>query len=359
MTARRPTVAVSGYFLDRPWTGSGQYSVKLLEWLKRIDPAGKYPTIPSGQGGGALRKLLFEHVSVARAARSLHADLLHVPYLGPPLFTPCPTVVTAHDVIMLALPEHRGGTLYRLYTSLALAAARRARLVLADSRATAVDLERYAGIPMSKTVVVPLGCDEDLVPVTDPAALDSLRAKYGLPGRFLLYLGGFDNRKNLPLLLEALAQIDGDIPLAIAGKPPEPSPPLYPDVRSAAAPLGDRVRWLGRVPEQDKAALYSAATVFVWPSRYEGFGLPPLEAMACGTPVICADASSVPEVTGDAAILVPPDDEASLIAAIRRVLGDDNLQGDLRARGLQRASELTWKRTAELTLAAYHRALSG
>lgn len=352
-----PRIALSGYFLGRPWTGSGQYSVKLLQWLRRIDPAGDYQAIQTPSGTGALKKLIFEHLTVARAARRVHADLLHIPYLGPPLLSPSPLVVTAHDVIMLALPEHRGGALYRAYTALALAAARRATHVIADSKATAVDLERYAGIPVSRTTVVMLGRDEDLQPVRDREALARIRAKYGLPERFLLYLGGFDNRKNLVLLLKALEQSEFDIPLAIAGQPPAPNPPLYPDVRAAASVLGDRVRWLGRVPEEDKAALYSAATVFVWPSRYEGFGLPPLEAMACGTPVICANASSVPEVTGDAAVLVEPDSLSSLGEAIDRVLADPALRDELRERGSKRAGELTWERTAEQTLAVYRRVL--
>jgi glycosyltransferase involved in cell wall biosynthesis len=265
-------------------------------------------------------------------------------------------VVTAHDVIMLALPEHRGGALYRSYTWLALAAARRATAIVADSNATAIDLERYARIPRSKTTVVQLGRDEDLRPAGDTEMI-RIRQKYGLPERFLLYLGGFDNRKNLVLLFKALGKIQDDLPLAVAGQPPAPSPPLYPDVAAAAAPLGDRVRWLGRVPEDEKAALYSAATAFVWPSRYEGFGLPPLEAMACGTPVICADASSVPEVTGNAALLVRPDDLESLVSAIDRVLDDAALRDKLREKGLRRAAELTWEKTARETLDVYRRVL--
>ena len=298
----------------------------------------------------------FEQRTVAKQAKG--ADLLHTPYLGPPLFPPCPQVVTVHDLIMLALPEHLGPPLYRLYTMLAIAGAKKAKMIFADSAATRRDLVRHARIPIEKIRVVPLGRDEKLRPVTDASALTAVRTRYGLPERFALYMGAFDNRKDVPLLFRAVERAGGDWPLAVIGVPPPPSLPLYPDVKAAAVPLGDRVRWLGRISEEDKAVLLSAATVFVHPSRYEGFGLPPLEAMACGTPVICADAASVVEITEDNALVYPAGDEQALADGLHRLMNDDQLRLEYRARGLARASIFTWERTARVTRELYLQALS-
>jgi glycosyltransferase involved in cell wall biosynthesis len=311
-----------------------------------------------GRGtSGALAKFVWEQHGVLRAARAAGVQAIHVPYFGPPLRAPLPLIVTVHDLIMLALPEHRGPLAYRVYTRLALAGARRADLVLADSEATRRDLERFGGISPERVVVVPLGHDERLAELASAAELAAYRAARQLPGRFILYLGGFDARKNVPLLLRAAARA-GDWPVVIAGEPPPPRPPLYPDLRPAAAALGERLIWLGRVPETDKRLLYQAATVFCYPSRYEGFGLPVLEAMAAGTPVVAANATSVTEVAGDACELVPPDDEEALAAALTRLMTDDGRRADLRQRGRERARCFTWERTARETAAAYQRALA-
>ncbi|MCS6801144.1 MAG: glycosyltransferase family 1 protein [Chloroflexota bacterium] len=346
-------VGLSGEFINRPWTGTGQYSVRLAEWLAR---SGVLLTVLGRGSSGALAKLAWEYVGVLRAARAAGVQLLHVPYLGPPLRSPFPLVVTVHDLIMLALPEHRGPLPYRVYTHLALAGARRADLILADSETTRRDLERFGGIPASRVEVVPLGHDERLAAPASPRELAAYRSAARLPERFVLYLGGFDARKNVPLLLRAAARA-GEWPLVIAGEPPPPRPPLYPDVRAEAAPLGDRLRWLGRVAEEEKRLLYQAATVFCYPSRYEGFGLPVLEAMAAGTPVICADATSVAEVAGDACELVPPDDEEALASALARLMADEQRRAELRARGRERARLFTWERTARATARAYSRVL--
>lgn len=348
------TVGLSGQFIGRPWTGTGQYTLRLVEWLSRI---GKPVTVLGRGTSGALAKLVWEQHGVLGAARAAGVQVVHVPYFGPPLRAPLPLVVTVHDLIMLALPEHRGPLAYRVYTWLALAGARRADLVLADSETTRRDLERFGRIPADRVVVVPLGHDERLTAPASSTELSAYRSARGLPNRFVLYLGGFDARKNVPLLLRAASRA-GEWPLVIAGEPPSPRPPLYPDLRPAAAALGERVIWLGRVPEADKRLLYQAATVFCYPSRYEGFGLPVLEAMAAGTPVICANATSVAEVAGDACELVAPNDEEALAAALTRLMADDQRRADLCQRGRERARLFTWERTARETAAAYERLLS-
>ena len=345
-------IGLNGYFLGLSETGSGQYTSNLLYELRELGVAVDVIGPPSA---GNLRKLWFEHVEVPKAALSRGVDVLHVPYLGPPLFRLRPTVVTVHDLILLVLPEHRGSWQVRLYTKLALMAVRFADLVIADSECTRQDLVRWAGIPSDKIRVIYLGVERRFRPVVDQGALAAMRNRYGLDERYIFYIGGLDWRKNVVTLLRAYAALENAPVLAIAGKPHSSDRGLYPDLPALARELGieERVRFLGRVPEEDKPLLYAGASLFVFPSRYEGFGLTPLEAMACGTPVICSRAASLPEVVGDAAILFDPTDVHGLVEAMNAVLSDRTLAAELRHRGIKRASRFSWRRTAEETLAAY------
>ncbi len=188
-----------------------------------------------------------------------------------------------------------------------------------------------------------------------------VRDRYVLPERFALYLGSGDVRKNLEVLLRAWALLppEGRIPLVMAGNIPCRGDALFPDYRRLARELGvhESISWVGMVPEAEKATLLSAATVFVFPSRYEGFGLDPLEAMACGTPVVCSNATSLPEVVGEAAVLVDPADEKAWAAAVESVAEGGDRAARLVEAGRARAAELTWRATAELTLDAYRELL--
>jgi glycosyltransferase involved in cell wall biosynthesis len=214
-------------------------------------------------------------------------------------------------------------------------------------------------VPEARVEVVYLAPGEAAVRPVTPAAVEAIRARYGLGATFVLYLGGLDKRKNVTALLRAAAQLPHglDWQLAIVGRLPRHNPRLFPNLPRLAAGLGiaDRVRFLGFVPEADKAALYRAATCFAFPSVYEGFGLDPLEALACGTAVVCSNRSSLPELMGDAALLVDPDDTAALADALRRVLTDAGVRQDLRRRGPRQAAKFTWARTAAQTAAAYRR----
>src|SRR5581483_3733175 len=178
------------------------------------------------------------------------------------------------------------------------------------------------------------------------------------------YLGGLDQRKNVPQLVRAFAYLykqmdEPDLQLFISGNPDKQTGPFFPDPRPVAAELGVSEHVTYRfVEEEDKPAVYSCASLFVSPTLYEGFGLPPLEAMACGAPVVCSNRTSLPEVVGDAALTVDPEDTQALVEAMRRVLTDDTLQADLRARSLQRATLFSWHKTAKETLAVYEEVLA-
>jgi glycosyltransferase involved in cell wall biosynthesis len=293
---------------------------------------------------------------VPRACRRWGATLLHVPYWAAPLRSPVPTAVTVHDLIPLLLPAYRGGLLGHLYTDLVARTARRAAAVLTDSEASRDDIVRHLGIPASRIHTIYLAAGDRFQPVTDPAVLAFTRGKLGLPSRYLLYLGGFDVRKNVARILHAFAMLETDeAHLVVAGRLPERDTPFAPDPRGLARSLGlvESVCFTGWVDEADKPALYAGADAFVFPSTYEGFGLPPLEAISCGTPAIVSDKSSLPEIVNNGGICVDPEDVAALAAAMDRLLHDAPYRAQLRRAGLEHAARFSWADTAQHTLDAY------
>jgi glycosyltransferase involved in cell wall biosynthesis len=362
-------IGINALFLDRPETGSGQYTQNLLEALAKVDPTNEYllfspgpappiPNIPYPISN--LAKLWFEQVAFPLTCRRLGVDLTHVPYFASPLFPTAPTVVTVHDLIPLILPAYRGSLRVRLYTRLVAAAARKAEAVITVSQASQRDIVRYLHIPPERIHATYEAAEEAFQPVEDAAQLAAIRQKYGLPERYLLYLGGFDQRKNLSGLLRAFALLVNSQPqarLVVAGKLPGRDSPLFPDpcrlVRELR--LTEKVVFTGWVPEDDKPALLSGAVAFAFPSLYEGFGLPPLEAMACGTPVIASDRSSLPEVVGEGGILVEPTNVEALAEAMEILLVDDALRAKLRQKALAQAAEFSWEQTARETLAVYRK----
>jgi glycosyltransferase involved in cell wall biosynthesis len=398
-------VAINGTFWGQPATGSGQYIRQLARALAELEPSVEQTLVFPGLQVGRLKvegwncqpptsnlqpfglslrakpptsnlqKLLFEQLGFPRAARRLGADLAHVPYFAPPLFPTIPTVVTIHDLIPLILPAYRNSWQVRLYMQLVAMAAPRATAIIADSECSRRDVVRLLGIPAERVHVVYLAADERFRPPLSPlgegpgvrgdlTGLDAVRQKYGLPECYALYLGGFDRRKNLQGLLAAYTRVVREAPdappLVIGGRLPDCDSAFSPDPRRLAGEAGlapAHVRFIGWVDEVDKPALYSAALVFIFPSIYEGFGLPLLEAMACGVPVIASNAASLPEVVGTAGWLVAPDDPAGLAQAILRVIGDPALAAGLRARSLAQAARFSWRRCAEETLAVYRQVI--
>jgi len=384
-------VAINGWFWDNPTTGSGQYTRRLVEGLVTLEPDLELTLVaPRGwwfqvsrltphvsratqpetwnlkPETGGLRKVWFEQIAFPCACRHLDADVAHVPYWAPPLVPSVPTVVTIHDLIPLLLREYRGGPLVRLYTALVSATARGSALVLTDSEASRRDIIARLGLPTERVRVVYLAADRRYTPAPAPDSLT--REKPGFAAgfaerfqkRYVLYLGSFDVRKNVATVLGtyrwAGPAIGEQCPLVIAGRLPERDTPFAPDPRRLAREQGvdERfVRFIGVVDEADKPALYRDAVAFIFPSRYEGFGLPPLEALACGTPVVGSDAASIPEIVGSAGVLLPPDDAEGMADALIRLATDGGFRAELSRRALAQAARFSWEHTARETLAAY------
>jgi glycosyltransferase involved in cell wall biosynthesis len=308
--------------------------------------------------------VLFEQRGFPKAVAQAGADLAHVPYWGSPLRCSVPVVVTIHDMTTQLIREYRRTPQARLYNALIGAAARGASHIITDSFSSKLDVIDELGIAEDDITAIYLGIGAEFS-AEDNFLMDmALSQKYDLPEEFVLYLGGYELHKNVITLLNAftyVVQSHGDIyPLLLAGKQPQKVSPQFPDYVAHIAELGltDYVRWIGYVDEADKPAIYRHANTFVFPSRAEGFGFPPLEAMACGTPVVTTDAGSLPEVVGDAAFTVDPDDERDMAGAIIATLVQDNLAAELRTKGLERAKTFSWQTTAHETLLIYDDVLS-
>ncbi len=286
---------------------------------------------------------------------ALHSpDVLFVPAHVLPLIHPRASVVTVHDLGYIYYPEaHEAGDRRYLDWSTRWNA-HQAAAVLADSEATKADLVDAYGARPEKIHVVYLGRDESLKQVTNPLRLASLRAKYDLAQRYLLYVGTLQPRKNLERVVQAFERLCGrpelaDVQLVLAGKQGWLYDSLFQQV--ARAGLGERVVFPGYIPDEDLPALLSAATAFVYPSLYEGFGIPVLEAGGCGVPVITSNTSSLPEVAGDAALLVDPHDVDAIADAMYRLVTDPALAAELARRGRENVKRFSWEKCARETLA--------
>ena len=265
-------------------------------------------------------------------------------------------VVSIHDLTLILFPEWHPAKRLRHMRGGLRASAEAADRIIAVSRATKDDIVKHLGVDPERVAIVPEGVESSCRPLPR-AEVEATLAPLGLAyGAYLLFLGTLEPRKNIGRLLDAVMQAGADVgPLVLAGADGWGNDELRPRIAELARQ--GRVRALGYVPETLRPVLLGGARSFVFPSLYEGFGLPPLEAMACGTPVVTSDVSSLPEVVGDAALLVDPLDVDGLAGAIRRLWDDEALRRDLRARGLARAREFSWERTARLTLEVYAAAM--
>ena len=363
----------------RKWRdyGIGTYVRNVVRHLAQLDRETTYLVFCNPADESALRDLaenfvpvvdssagysLREHISLPLKLRSLGAELLHSPHYVRPLFCTIPSVVTIHDCIHLLFPQYLPNRMAFRYARFVMGSAiRNSSIVFTVSEASRADILRfYPSTDPAKVHVVPNAIDAELLVDPGEAERERVRERYQIRGRFVLFAGNVKPHKNLERLIRAFARVrcqegNEDLRLVLIGDDVS----RYASLRRTADEAGVRqeVRFFGFVPHETLAALYRMATVFAFPSLYEGFGLPPLEAMACGTPVVTSRISSLPEVVGDGALLVDPYNEDDIAQGIARVLDDEDLRARLVERGLERAASYSWARSVRQIHAGYLKAL--
>jgi len=361
----------------RQGAGIGRLTRGLVQGLSRIDAENRYSLIVKGPAPLLDLPANFRTCRLPFGERASHIiwhrlglplpvdlftgplDLFHSPdYLLPPVRKGA-RVITIHDLTFLVVPQYAEPNLARYLAGALPKSAERATLIMADSETTRQDIISHLRLPPEKVEVVYAGIDESFSPVTDEAVLGRVKTRLGFDGPFILNVGTLEPRKNLDGLIKAfyLLRKEQSLPhrLLLGGGRGW----LYEGIFRLVQELGlrDEVSFLGYVAEEDLPALLSLASVFVYPSFYEGFGLPPLEAMACGTPVVASSAPCLPEVLGDAALLVDPNDHVVLAQAILRSIEDSELRRSLLAKGSAQAAQYTWTASARRALSIYRRAV--
>lgn len=339
-------------------TGTETYSLRLIQALLRLPSPHRFrlyfrtppsPDLFPGADVGVIPfPRLWTHIRLSWEMAHRPPDVLFVPAHVLPLIHPCRSVVTVHDLGYRYFP-HAHPLPQQIYLDLSTRwNGRVAAHILADSEATRNDLTRFYGVPQEKVTVAYPGYDETLSPVRDPAVIEAIRTHYGIPGDYFLYLGTLQPRKNLSRLIQSFARLSTRSSLVLAGKPGWFSDEF--PILARRLGLEGRVIFTGYVPPEHRAPLLSGALAFVFPSLYEGFGLPVLEAQACGCPVICSRTSSLPEVAGDSALQVPPDDPHPLADAMARLEGDPELRRNLIERGFANIRRFSWEQCARTVL---------
>ncbi|MFN8374842.1 MAG: glycosyltransferase family 1 protein [Anaerolineae bacterium] len=375
-------IALNGWFWDQVNVGSGQYLRYLLGSLRRVSPETRFTLVlpsriqqpadvPAGVEvvtvkafGGNVGKVWFEQRAFPAAAGRVKADIAHVPYWAPPLASPVPLVVSILDVVALMIPDYSYGFAARLYTSLVSAGAQGANHVITLTQASKNDIIQQLGLPAENITPTHLAVDDAYHPRMGAERDKAVREKYQLPDDYIFYIGGFDVRKQVNQLLLAytyVAQAEGDdYPLVIAGREPQWGTRMFPDMRRYAEELNisRHIHWLGYVDEADKPSLYRMAKLFVSPTLYEGFGLPVLEAMASGTPVVANDIASIAEIVGDGAYLTETGSARQMAGAMIALLEQKPLRDTLINQGLAQATRFSWRKTALETLKVYEKVLN-
>lgn len=365
-------IAIDAHSVGAKLGGNESYAVNLIEALAQIDEANEYTLyVTTAEAHDRFHqrwpnfkvRTTLPHTPLIRIPLTLSAelrkhpvDVLHVQFTAPP-FCPCPVVVSIHDLSFEHLPHtfHRRSRMQLRLT--VRNSAKRAARILTLSEHTRSDIIDTYGIEPSRITAIPLAAPRHFNPVEDNRELQRVRHNYGIDGKYILSVGSIQPRKNLARLVNAYASLRGkyaenELPkLVLVGKRAW----LYGETLRALEQTGlaRSVILTGYVPESDLPALYSGALCFVYPSYFEGFGLPPLEAMKCGAPVIVGNQTSLPEVVGNAALKVDPFDVTAIAGAIENLINDSDLRRELSVKGRSRAEEFDWQETARRTLQIY------
>lgn len=313
---------------------------------------------PAPAGERPAQRAVWEQTALPRAVRRHQLDLLHGPVNVLPVAARCAMVVTIHDLAFLRLPDVVPAARRHYLAAMTKMAVRRASRIVTVSEHAKADIVELLGVPPDRVIVTPLGVDARFRPAPEQTKT-AFFAHHGLQRPYILTVGTLEPRKNLPALLRAFGQIASqtDHDLVLVGPDGWLNTEIDRTFSDLPAPVRERVRFVGFVADEDMPAWYSAASLMVYPSLYEGFGLPVLESMACGTPVVTSNRSSLPEVAAGAALTGDPTDLDWLGAAIIRILSDATLAANLARAGQERAHSFTWERTARLTANAYREAL--
>ena len=348
--------------------GIGQYILHLAEGLARIDRENEYVLLQSRKDDTTiLEQPNFRRVSLWTPSHHrleryslnvelmrLGLDVLHSPDFIPPHRPACKSVITVQDLAFLLYPHFQTKESARYYGHID-DAVRWTDHIIAVSESTKRDTVDHLGVPEDKITVVHEAANPIFQPVSQVEAREQVRNRHGIDGRFILFVSTIEPRKNVPTLMRALWQLvecyKEDVHLVLAGGKGW----LYEDAFAAVDELNldSRVHFVGRVSSEDLLYLYNSAELLAHPAFYEGFGLPPLEAMACGLPVIVSNVSSLPEVVGDAGLLIDPHDVDELTVGMWRVLTDEELRQEMIEKGLRQAARFSWDRAASETLGIY------
>jgi len=344
-------------------SGFGFYVKDLVDNLKKVAPENEYFLIDPGTQTDFTtpQRLIWDQFTFPSRAKKAKVEILHQPCFSAPLFYSGKVVLTIHDLISHYFPQNMpvGSRLY--FSKWMPLTYNRADKIIAISENTKKDIMHFLQIPEEKIVVIHSAVGEDFKPVSDLSRIEAIKKKYKTGDKFILDVGTLEPRKNLPFLVKAyhLALKDGKIShnLVLTGKKGWYYEGLFELIKDLD--LEGKVILPGYVPDNDLPVLYNAADLFAFPSLYEGFGFPPLEALSCGTPVIAANNSSVPEVVGEAGILLDVKNEKVWAENMVRVLSDKALAKELSQKGLERAKSFSWYKTAQETIAVYQEVLMG
>jgi len=370
-------IAIDAHSVGTGLGGNETYAASLIEALAEIDRDNRYTLYVTKKAAverfanrwpNVSLRLTLPHTPLVRIPLTLTVelrrrpvDILHVQYTAPP-FTPCPVVNTIHDLSFEHLPETFKRRSWRQMRLTIRRSAQTAAHIITDSNYSRDDIVKTYGLDPDGVTATPLAASNRFHPVTDQNELNRVQEKYGIDGDYILTVGSIQPRKNMPRLIRAFAALcressEGQMPtLVVAGKRAW----LYEETLEAAdnSIVRERILFTGYVPDKDLPALYSAARCFVYPSYFEGFGIPALEAMRCGTPTITGNRTCFPEIIGDAGLLVDPFDEQAIINGLKAILADEKLREQLKEKGMRRAALYDWKKTALQTLAVYEKVYS-
>jgi glycosyltransferase involved in cell wall biosynthesis len=350
--------------------GPRTYVLGLLEALLQIDKENEYIVyyndpvhlgrFPKAReivlrGISPVARLWREHVLLPLACRREKIDLLHCPKSAIPFFSSCPVVVTLHDLIPLSHPETEKFAA-RVYWRLQIPnAAKRSDFIITDSEDARKEIINDFNVAPERIKAIMLGFDPAMLELRDQNTGVTVRDRYGLPERYILYVGTIQPRKNIDSVIEAYFALRLESPtvpkLVIVGRKGWLYDSLFRRISELA--LTDKVIFTGFIPDEDLPFIYDGAQVFIYISLFEGFGLPPLEAMACGVPVVVSNTTSLPEVVGDAGISVMPTDIEAIVSALKTVLDNSEIAEKMKKKGLERARSFSWERCARETLEIY------